>query len=246
MVMSISTGNIEPSYKNDPAYRVTSILFPALIGIIFLLFIWFSRDEIKLKEPQTIPLYCFSAMESVMEQGLLPAFQEHWLNNKQEQVKFITTFAGSGVITRQIMTRFPAEVAILSSELDAQRLVGSGIITVAAWQDIQRRPKFCRSPIVLFVRQDNPFTITTFDDINFEKMNVIIPDPLTSGDGQMASLALYGSQIRRGVDKATAFEFTRKALAESRSHPSTSQAAMEQFQEYLHSCWPCLCFSYWK
>ena len=149
--MSISTGNVEPPYKNDPVYRLTSILFPVFVAVLVLLFIWYSRDQVRIKEPRTISLYCFSAMESVMEQALLPAFQQHWLKQHQERVEFITTFAGSGVITRQIMTRFPAEIAILSSELDARRLVRGGILTASAWQDLHQQKKFCRSPIVLFV-----------------------------------------------------------------------------------------------
>ena len=102
--MNISTKNVDSPYKNEKAYRVTSILFPLLVAASVLLFIWFSRDEIKQKEPRTITLYCFSAMESVMEQALLPAFQDAWFKHNQERVEFITTFAGSGVITRQIIT----------------------------------------------------------------------------------------------------------------------------------------------
>lgn len=231
--MSISTGNIEPSYKNEPAYRVTSIVFPVFVAIVILLFIWFSRGEIKLKEPRTITLYCFSAMEAVMEQSLLPAFQDIWLKQNQEQVEFITTFAGSGVITRQIMTKFPAEVAVLSSELDARRLVSSGAITAAVWQELRQRDKFCRSPIVLFVRDELEVPITGFDDIDFDKMKVIIPDPLTSGEGQMVALALYGSQLRQGLDREQAFNFVKQAFSRSGNHPSTSRAATEQFHAGL-------------
>ncbi len=227
--MSISAGNIEPSYKNDPAYRITSIVFPVLVAVVVLLFIWFSRNQVRLNEPRTITLYCFSAMESVMEKSLLPAFQQYWLKEKQEHVEFITTFAGSGVITRQIMTRFPAEVAILSSELDAQRLVG-GVITVATWQEIHQHKKFCRSPIVIFVSDSIQRPIHNFEDIDFKTMDVVIPDPLTSGEGQMAVLALYGSRLRQGFSHKQAFEYVKAALTETLNKPSTSQAAIEQFQ----------------
>lgn len=227
--MSISTGNIEPPYKNDPVYRLTSILFPLLVAIVVLLFIWYSRDQVRVKEPRAISLYCFSAMEPVMEQELLPAFQQQWLKQNQERVEFITTFAGSGVITRQIMTRFPAEIAILSSELDARRLVGGGIITASTWQELHHQEKFCRSPIVLFVNDKIQTPLNSFEDIDFETMNVIIPDPLTSGEGQMAALAIYGSQLRQGRSQSQAFDFTKTALAKARNKPSTSQDALEQF-----------------
>lgn len=164
-----------------------------------------------------------------MEQALLPAFQQRWLKQKQERVEFITTFAGSGVITRQIVTRFPAEIAILSSELDARRLVSGGIITASAWQELHRQEKFCRSPIVLFISDKIQTPLHSFEDIDFDTMNVIIPDPLTSGEGQMAALALYGSQLRTGHTRSQAHEFTKNAFARSWNNPSTSQDALEQF-----------------
>jgi len=227
--MSILTANTEPSYKNEPAYRFTSIVVPLLVAIVVLLFIWYSRDQVQIKEPRIITLYCFSAMEPVMEQGILPAFQDHWLEQHQERVEFITTFAGSGVITSQIMTRFPAEVAILSSELDVRRLVSGGIISQATWQELRQQDKFCRSPVVLFISKDIQRPIHGFEDIDFETMNVIIPDPLTSGEGQMTSLAIYGSQLRKGLSQSQAFSFTRNAFKKAQSHPSTSRDALEQF-----------------
>lgn len=227
--MNNSTGNIEPSYKSEPAYRFTSIFVPLLFAIIVLLFIWYGRDQIQLKEPRFITLYSFSAMEAVMEQGILPAFQAHWLEQHQERVEFITTFAGSGVITRQIMTRFPAEVAILSSELDVRRLVSGGIINQATWQKLRQQDKFCRSPVVIFINENIQTPIHGFEDIDFETMNVIIPDPLTSGEGQATSLALYGSQLRQGLSQSQALNFTMNAFARAQNHPSTSQDALEQF-----------------
>ncbi len=227
--MSILTDSGESQYKNDPVYRFTSFIIPALVAIIILLFLWFSRDQVRIKEPRTITLYCFSAMEPVMEQALLPAFQDHWLKKHQERVEFITTFAGSGIITRQIITKFPAEVAILSSELDARRLVSGGIINIATWQEIQKQDKFCRSPVVLFVSDDIHTPIHNFDDIDYENMNVIISDPLTSGEGQMTGLAIYGSQLRQGLSHEEALLFTQAAFSKTQNHPSNSQDALEQF-----------------
>ena len=171
----------ESSYRNDPAYRITTIVVPIIIGFCILLFIWYSRDQVMIKEPRTITLYCFSAMETVLEKDILPAFQQRWLKQHQERVEFITTFAGSGVITRQIMKRFPAEVAILSSELEARRLVSDGIIKVSTWQDLQKKEKFCQSPIIMYSRNDSLPSPIDFESLGKTSLEVIIPDPLTSG-----------------------------------------------------------------
>ncbi len=227
--MSDPTANDNSQYKNEPAFRYVSggVIFLACITILLIL--WFTRNDIPIKAPRTITLYSFAAMETVMEQALIPAFQEYWMKEEEERVEFITTFAGAGVITRQIMTQFPAEVAILSSELDARILVTEGIINAATWQELKSKQKFCRTPIVMFVRDNIPVTVSGFDDIDFTDLKVIIPDPLISGVGQMTSLALYGSRIRQGDSHEQALGFTLDAFASIRNHPSNSQDALEQF-----------------
>ena len=227
--MSISTESIKPSINNDPTYRYVSVGFLVVASIAIFLILWFIRDEVPLREPRTITLYSFTAMESVMEQALIPAFQDFWMESHQERVEFINTFAGAGVITRQIMTQFPAEIAILSSELDARRLVGEGVINAASWQELQSKPKFCRTPIVLFVRDDIEVEINGFDDIDYAYMDVMIPDPLISGEGQMTSLAIYGSRLRQGDGEKAALAFTLDAFANVKNRPSNSQDALEQF-----------------
>ena len=227
--MSIQTESIKPSINNDPTYRYVSVGFLVIASIAIFLVMWFIRDEVPLKAPRTITLYSFTAMETVMEQALIPAFQDYWMDTQQDRVEFINTFAGAGVITRQIMTQFPAEVAILSSELDARRLVSEGIINAASWQELQSRQKFCRTPIVLFVRDDLPIEINSFDGIDFEGLNVVIPDPLISGEGQMTSLALFGSRLRQGDSEEAALKFVSAALGNVKNRPSNSQDALEQF-----------------
>lgn len=224
---------MESSYKNDPAYRITSVVVPAFIGLLILLFIWYSRNQQLINEPRTMTIYCFSAMETVMERGLLPAFQQEWLKEKQERVEFITTFAGSGVITRQIMTRFPAEVAILSSELDARRLMTAGIITASSWQELQQKQKFCQSPLVLFLGEKVTEKPRDLADIDYYGKNIIIPDPLTSGEGQIAALALYRAKLDQGFGHEDALAYVKHIFQGTANHPSTAQDAWEQFRAGL-------------
>ncbi len=227
--MHVSQNKMESSYKNDPAYRVTTIVVPVFIVICILLFVWYSRDQVIIKEPRTITLYCFSAMENVMEKEIIPAFQQRWLKQHQERVEFISTFAGSGVITRQIVKRFPAEVAILSSELDARRLLSDGIIDVGSWQEIQEQEKFCQSPIILFSRNDSLPGNLDFEELDYSSLGVIIPDPLTSGEGQLAALAIYGSKLQGGASAAEAVNFVKPWFQGSLHQPSTSRDAVDQF-----------------
>jgi len=85
--------------------------------------IWFGRGRDRGDLPQTVTIYAFTAMEEVLRDAILPRFQEHWRQSTGQRVEFVTTFAASGIITDEIVTRFPAQVAILSSTVDARRLV---------------------------------------------------------------------------------------------------------------------------
>lgn len=227
--MSIQPENIKPSIAKDPTYRYVSVGFLVVASIALFLVMWFTRNNIPVKAPRTLTIYSFAAMETVMEEALIPAFQDHWYHKSDERVEFVTTFSGAGVITRQVMTQFPAEVVILSSELDARRLVGAGMLNTANWLDLSSKQKFCRTPIVMFVRNDPDTRIQEFGDINFDDMNVIIPDPLISGEGQMTALALYGSRVRRGEDHETALKYISDVFSGLRRNPSNSQDALEQF-----------------
>ncbi|NQT61843.1 MAG: substrate-binding domain-containing protein [Candidatus Marinimicrobia bacterium] len=231
--MNISANNGEPQYKKDPVYRYTSIIVPALMAVTILLLFWYSKDQILVEEPRTITVYCFSAMEPVMEQGILPAFQDYWEKHHDERVEFITTFAGSGVVTKQIMTKLPVEIAILSSELDARRLLSRGIITNSDWQELHERDKLCRTPVVLFVRDSNQASIKSFDEIDYDALSISIPDPLTSGVGQMVAIAIYGSYLRNGYSHNQALESLIVDYSRAQYHPTTSQGAMELFHAGL-------------
>src|SRR5690606_39324896 len=87
----------------------------------------FSRDwSSDVCSSDLIVVYGFSILGEVMNDGVFPAFQEHWKARTGEDVEFISSFGGSGTVTNQIILGVPAEVAILSLELDALRLVESG------------------------------------------------------------------------------------------------------------------------
>ncbi|MCF7905115.1 MAG: substrate-binding domain-containing protein [Candidatus Marinimicrobia bacterium] len=219
--------------KTDPIYRISNLLFLVFIIALFSLVIWFSKDQPDILKPRTLTVYAFSAMEPVLEQRIIPAFQDFWQESYHERVEFITTFAGSGVITHQIMAQLPVEVALLSSELDAWRLQAGGIISYDEYEVLQKRGPFCRTPLALFIRDTFQTPISSLDDLDFKTMDISIPDPLTSGVGQLAYLALYQSSIRRGISHEVSLDAIIKLRRSLRHQPTTSRSAMEEFRAGL-------------
>jgi sulfate transport system substrate-binding protein len=180
----------------------------AILGVVLLFFVVWqgsrTRREIGLR---TLTVYSFSAMEAVMVEGILPSFQSRWGERTGEHVEFITTFAGSGTITDQIIRKFPAEIAVLSSEIDANRLVRRGALPGPTWRTLPHGGVFARSPMVIRVREGNPKGIAALPDLGAPGISVLSPDPATSGAGEWGILAVYGSALGEPADAARAAAF---------------------------------------
>jgi sulfate/thiosulfate-binding protein len=82
---------------------------------------------------------------------------------------------------------------------------------------------------VFAVRKGNPKNIRTWDDIVRDDVEVITPNPFTSGGAKWNLMAAYGSQIEQGRSPAQALEFLRKVLANT---PVQDKSARESLQTF--------------
>lgn len=76
-----------------------------------------------------ITVYGFSIMKETLEKAIYPAFAAKRKREEGQDVKFVSSFAGSETVTNQILQGAPAHVAILSIERDAERLRQGGAVT---------------------------------------------------------------------------------------------------------------------
>jgi sulfate transport system substrate-binding protein len=161
---------------------------------------------------------------------VLPAFQAGWQERNGERVEFATSFAGSGTITNQMILGVPADLAILSLELDALRLAEAGVLAGPTWSELPHAGVLNRSPFIILVRPGNPKGIHDFADLARPGIGVVHPDPLTSGGAQWAILAEYGSALRRTGDPEQAYQqllgIWRNVVAQSAS----ARGARTQFE----------------
>ena len=181
-----------------------------------------------------VVLYGFSIMENVMKQDIIPAFKSDWKSKTGADVEFITSFSGSGTITNQIAFGAPAHVGILAMEMHARSLKEAGIVTTD-WRTFKNQGTFAYSVACIVTRAGNPMGIISFDDALRPGIDVVLPDPTTSGGAQWAILALYGSAIRgtgaqededqtqRGRD------MLRRAIVNASSLPESARRALTQF-----------------
>jgi sulfate transport system substrate-binding protein len=87
-------------------------------------------------------------------------------------------------------------VAILSIERDADRLVEGKAVT----HDYHQSPHngiINKTPFVILVRKGNPKGIQDFPDLAKPGIQIIHPDPVSSGGAQWSILSIYGSELKK-------------------------------------------------
>lgn len=175
---------------------------------------------------RVVVLYCFSTLDDVMQERLLPAFREQWRSERGEEVEFVVTFAGSGDITKRILGEYPADVAIVSSELDAYRLPAPW----QAWRALPHGGVLARTPLVIVTRPGNPRGIQSFEDLAGEGVALLHADPATSGAAELAVVAEYGAALRRGLDGEPAVEQLAAIWRNVAARPATAREARTRFE----------------
>src|SRR2546430_5835490 len=180
---------------------------------------------------RTLVVYGFSILGEVMNEGIFPAFQTEWQRQRGESLQFISSFAGSGTVTNQIILGVPAEVAVLSLELDALRLIKAGVLRGPTWRQLPYAGVLNRTPFVILVRPGNPKGIHDFADLAKPGIGVVHPDPLTSGGANWAIVAEYGAGMRQHPDQPDAgYTLLRGVWQNVVAQASSARAARTQFE----------------
>ncbi|MBE2200462.1 MAG: substrate-binding domain-containing protein [Anaerolinea sp.] len=206
------------------------ILFLVFGGGALLYTLWPWLPLVHGKPPRTLILYGFSILGEVMNEGVFPAFQAEWTAQTGEQVEFISAFASSGTVTNQMIMGVPAEVAILSLELDALRLVENGVLSGPTWKELPHEGVVNRTPFIILVRPDNPKQIADFADLTWPGVGVVHPDPLTSGGALWAILAEYGSVTLQGGGETAAYEQLLGIWRNVVAQAASARATRTQFE----------------
>ena len=136
-------------------------------------------------------------------------FAAHWLKEKGEKVSIEQSHGGAGTQARAVIDGLKADVLTLALAYDMDQVAERSGLFAKDWQ--QRLPhNSCpyTSTIVFLVRKGNPKGIQDWDDLVREDVEVITPNPKTSGGARYNYLAAWGYALRHNNnDPAKAKEF---------------------------------------
>lgn len=148
---------------------------------------------------------------------LIPLFQKVWKDKTGQDVEFEESYLGSGAQSRAIVEGFEADIAALSLEADITRIQDAGLIK-HDWKAGPYKGMLSDSLVAFAVRKGNPKGIHDWADLAQPGLNVLTPNPKTSGGAMWNILALYGAARRGNVagvnkdDDAAAQDFLLKVL----------------------------------
>jgi len=164
----------------------------------------------------TLVLGGYTTPREAYGKALIPAFQKYWKEKTGQNVEFQESYQGSGAQSRAIVGGFEADIAALSLEGDIDKIAEAGLIN-HDWKSKPNRGMVSTSIVAIAVRQGNPKGIKDWPDLAQPGLNVLTPDPKTSGGAQWNINAIYGAALRgfAGVpkdDKTAAAEFLKSIL----------------------------------
>jgi len=140
------------------------------------------------------------------------AFSKQWKEQNGQTVLIQQSHGGSGKQARAIIDGLDADVATLALAYDIDALYQKGGLISRNWQSkLPLNSAPYTSTIVFLVRKGNPKAIKDWDDLVKPGIEVITPNPKTSGGARWNYLAAWGYALKRsGNNEAQAKDFVKR------------------------------------
>lgn len=139
-----------------------------------------------------------------------PAFLKIYEQETGSTAAVRQSHAGSSYQARLVAKgELKADVVTLGLPSDVEALHNRGLIPDGWQKRLPNNSQPYESTIVFVVRKGNPHGIHDWPDIVKPGVEIIVPDPKTSGNGKLAALAAWGSVVTRGGSEEQAKDFLK-------------------------------------
>jgi sulfate/thiosulfate-binding protein len=157
----------------------------------------------------TLSLVAYSTPQVVYDE-LIPAFKD---TPAGAGIGFKTSFGASGEQSRAVEAGQKADVVSFSVEPDVTRLVDAGLVA-PDWDKQPYDGQVTTSVVSFIVRKGNPKNIRTWDDLLKPGVQVLTPNPFTSGAAKWNLLAAYGAKSDGGKNPQAGLDYLRELITE--------------------------------
>ena len=160
---------------------------------------------------------------------LIPAFRN---SPAGSDIGFSQSYGASGDQSRKVARGLPADVVGLSVEPDITRLVKAGVVDEDWQQQAPHGSVPFGSVVALVVRKGNPKNIRTWDDLLRPGVEVVTPNPGSSGSAKWNLLAPYAAKSDGGKNPQAGLDYLTRLVRDHVSVlPKSGREATSTFQQ---------------
>ena len=175
----------------------------------------------------------YSTPEAVYEEALEPGFEG---TSDGEGVSFGDFLGASGDQSRAVEAGQPASIVHFAQGGDMIRLVESGQVA-PDWDKNKYKGIAQDSVVVMTVRKGNPEGLKSLDDLLTKDVEIVTPNPFSSGAARWNIMAIYGSQLHEGKSPQQALDAVKTVLEKTVVQPGRTAALRRLHQGGATSCW---------
>lgn len=162
-------------------------------------------------DSQELLLAIYSVPKEAYENRLIPEFKRQWKQRTGRDIQIRSSYGASGAQARAIIGGFEADVTALSVEGDVDQIAKAGLIT-HDWRKAPDHGNVSASVVAFGVRKGNPKNIKTWEDLTKPGLEVLYPNPKTSGGAMWDIIAIYGAGLKLAAAKQSEPEVHAAAL----------------------------------
>ncbi|MFU8863541.1 MAG: sulfate ABC transporter substrate-binding protein [Rhodobacterales bacterium] len=165
-------------------------------------------------------------------EALNPVFAEHWQETAGRTVVIDQSHGGSSRQARAILEGLPADVVTFNQETDIDVLAQGGLLP-ENWRELlpNGASPWYSLPAFL-VREGNPQNIQDWDDLARDDIEVIFPNPRTSGNARYTYLAAFAYALdQNGGDEDAAEAFVKQIFDNVPVFDTGGRGATQTFAE---------------
>jgi sulfate/thiosulfate-binding protein len=200
--------------------RRISLTFLPLLGLAAAIVVGAQAASAKT----TLSLVAYSTPKDAYAK-IIPAFQA---TSAGKDVSFNQSYGASGDQARAVAAGLGADVVALSLEPDVTTLVKKGIVP-SNWNQNPYHGMVTDSVVVFVVRDGNPKKIHTWADLTKSGVQVVTPNPFTSGGARWNVMAAYGAQRAQGKTDKQAIAYLKALFKNVPVLPKSAREATQVF-----------------
>ncbi|MUG93563.1 sulfate ABC transporter substrate-binding protein [Scytonema sp. UIC 10036] len=188
-----------------------------------------SHNLIAQQKNIKLNLVSFSVTKAAHDK-IIPRFVEKWKKERQQNITFQQSYGASSPQALAVIERgLEADVVHLSLAPDIQKIERAGLIQPGWEKEFQNNSIVSKSVVAIVTRQGNPKGIKTWEDLANKGVNVMTPNPITSGSARWNFLAFWNAAIKAGRDESKALDFVSNIYKNTPNLPESARNATDAF-----------------